>query len=71
VFTAHSDLRAAQEFATGLRSRLAEAGRSPDEVRIMPGLQPFIGRTRAEAEAKHELLQSLIDPVVGLGLITP
>lgn len=69
VFTAQNELTAAQRFATELRARIAAAGRLPDEVRIMPGLQPFVGRTRAEAEAKRETLQSLIDPVVGLGLI--
>lgn len=69
VFTAQNDLTAAQAFAAGLRTRLVDAGRAPDDVRILPGLQPFIGRSRAEAQDKHDQLQSLIDPAVGLGLI--
>ncbi len=69
VFTAQPDLAAATAFATGLRARLAAFGRSADGIRIMPGLQPFVGETRAEAQAKFDTLQALIDPAVGLGLL--
>jgi alkanesulfonate monooxygenase len=36
----------------------------------MPGVFPVVGRTQAEAEDKYATLQDLVDPVVGLGLLT-
>ena len=36
----------------------------------MPGLNPVVGRTRAEALEKHQHLQSLIHPAVGLELVS-
>jgi alkanesulfonate monooxygenase len=39
-------------------------------MKVMPGLFPVVGRTRAEAEDKYAVLQDLVDPVVGLGLLT-
>jgi alkanesulfonate monooxygenase len=36
----------------------------------MPGLFPVVGRSRAEAEDKYAVLQDLVDPVVGFGLLT-
>ena len=32
----------------------------------MPGLMPIVGPTRSDAQAKHDALQALLDPVVGL-----
>ena len=33
----------------------------------MPAFCPVVGRTRAEAQAKYDALQALIDPLAGLG----
>jgi alkanesulfonate monooxygenase SsuD/methylene tetrahydromethanopterin reductase-like flavin-dependent oxidoreductase (luciferase family) len=35
----------------------------------MPALCPVVGRTRAEAQAKYDALQALIDPLAGLGAL--
>ena len=69
VFTAQDNLTGAKAFADSLHDRMAGYGRTPDRLRLMPGLLPFVGRTRAEAEAKYDQLQSLIDPAIGLGLL--
>jgi alkanesulfonate monooxygenase SsuD/methylene tetrahydromethanopterin reductase-like flavin-dependent oxidoreductase (luciferase family) len=45
-------------------------GREPDSLKIMPGLSVYVGRTSAEARAKHEELQDLIDPAAGLQLLS-
>ncbi len=45
-------------------------GRSPDDLKIMPGLNPIVGATEAEAIEKHEYLQSLIHPDVGRSLLS-
>lgn len=48
---------------------LEAAGRAPDAARIMMAVMPFIGDTRAEAEAKRDLHDSLVDPRVGLSTL--
>jgi alkanesulfonate monooxygenase SsuD/methylene tetrahydromethanopterin reductase-like flavin-dependent oxidoreductase (luciferase family) len=44
-------------------------GRSPDDLKIMPGVTFFTGKTRDEAQAKFDQLQDLVDPISGLGLL--
>jgi alkanesulfonate monooxygenase SsuD/methylene tetrahydromethanopterin reductase-like flavin-dependent oxidoreductase (luciferase family) len=46
---------------------MAKYGREPDELKIMPAFCPVLGRTLAEAQAKFDQLQELIDPLAGLG----
>jgi len=36
----------------------------------MPGVMPIVGRSESEAREKFEHLQSLIDPAVGLALVS-
>ena len=45
---------------------MAKYGRDWDDLKIMPGLRPIVGRTQAEAQAKFDQLQELLDPLVGL-----
>jgi alkanesulfonate monooxygenase len=45
---------------------MAKYGRAPDELRILPGMSVFAGRTEAEADALYEQLQSLISPALGV-----
>jgi hypothetical protein len=47
--------------------KVAAAGRDPQAVKILPGIQPFVGRTEEEAKAKHRALLELIHPDAGLG----
>ena len=49
---------------------MARFGRRPEELKVMPGIFPVVGRTQAEAEEKFEELQSLIQPEVGLDLLS-
>jgi FMN-dependent oxidoreductase (nitrilotriacetate monooxygenase family) len=69
IFTAHQTLDSAKKFYDDLKGRLAKYGRSPDDVKIMPGVSPFIGRTQEEADEKFETLQSLVHPEIGLALL--
>ncbi|MCX8997432.1 LLM class flavin-dependent oxidoreductase [Rhizobiaceae bacterium BDR2-2] len=66
VFTAQPTIEAAQAFYADLKGRMAAHGRAPDELRILPGIVPTIGRTLAEAEARQQELQELVPPAVGL-----
>ncbi len=70
IFTAQQTLEDAQAFYADVKGRLAAHGRTPDELKIMPGVFPVVGRTRAEAEAKYQEIQDLIHPVVGLSLLS-
>jgi FMN-dependent oxidoreductase (nitrilotriacetate monooxygenase family) len=65
VFTPLHTLAAAQAFSNDLKARAVEFGRAPSHLKIMPGLNPIVGRTDAEAEEKEQYLQSLIHPDVG------
>ncbi|MFF7485001.1 LLM class flavin-dependent oxidoreductase [Streptomyces luteogriseus] len=69
VFTAAQDLSQAREFYQGIKKQVAGHGRDPEQVKVMPGIFPVVGRTQSEAEDKYALLQDLVDPVVGLGLL--
>lgn len=70
VFTAQQTVEGARAFYSSLKGRLAHYGRSPDALKVMPGISPIIGRTQAEAQEKYEQLQSLIDPAIGVGLLS-
>lgn len=71
VFTAQLRVEDAQNFYADLKGRMAQYGRAPDSLKIMPGVCPVVGRTRAEAQAKFDALQELIHPRVGLALLAP
>jgi FMN-dependent oxidoreductase (nitrilotriacetate monooxygenase family) len=70
VFSVEQSLEKAREFYADMKNRVARNGRSPDSIKIMPGVQAVIGRTRAEAEDKYERIQSLIHPEVGVAYLS-
>jgi N-acetyl-S-(2-succino)cysteine monooxygenase len=70
IFTAQQTLEEAQAFYAGIKGRLAKYGRSPDHLKIMPGVFPVIGHTEKEAKEKYNQLQNLIHPSVGLALLS-
>jgi alkanesulfonate monooxygenase len=70
VFTPLHDLAEGQALYRDLKARAAAYGRAPDHIKLMPGLNPVVGRTEAEAEEKHRYLQSLIHPDVGRALLS-
>ena len=49
---------------------MAEAGRDPAGLRVLPGVNVVVGRTDAEAQERHQYLQELIDPVVGIAILS-
>lgn len=70
IFTAQNDIDAAINFAEKLRRQVKEKRGPEQEVVIMPGIFPFIGETREEAQANYKELQDLIDPEMGLELLS-
>ena len=61
VFTAQNDLAEAQAFYRGVKAQVAGFGRPADEVLVMPGVFPVIGRTAAEAQEIFAELNRNID----------
>jgi len=70
IFVAHQTFDEAKAFYADIKGRLPRYGRERDDVKIMPGIFPVVGRTQAGAEEKFEQLQSLVDPVVGVALLS-
>ncbi|WP_026363268.1 LLM class flavin-dependent oxidoreductase [Methylopila sp. M107] len=70
VFTAQQTTEEATTFYAEVRALAAAAGRSPDDVKILPGVSVFVGRTLAEAREKYDELQRLIHPSIGVALLS-
>jgi FMN-dependent oxidoreductase (nitrilotriacetate monooxygenase family) len=66
IFTAQTEIGRAKDFYADVKSRTARYGRSPDDVKIMPGITPVLGATEAEAREKYEELQALLPDDVAL-----
>lgn len=70
VYAAAQTLEAAQAYYASVKGRMAKYGRPPDALKIMPGLMAIPGRTRQEAQDRYDILQELVDPLVGLGALS-
>ena len=70
VFTAQTSLAAGRDFYNDLKGRLPRFGRGPDELRIMPGVFVVVGQSQAEAQEKFEQFQELVEPQVGVALLS-
>jgi N-acetyl-S-(2-succino)cysteine monooxygenase len=70
VFTPQHTLAGAQDFYRDLKGRMARYGRPPEALKVMPGLNAIVGRTKKEAEEKHRFLQEKIHPDVGLEVLS-
>jgi FMN-dependent oxidoreductase (nitrilotriacetate monooxygenase family) len=66
MFTAQASFEQAQAFYADVKGRLATFGRSPDSLKIMPGVSVYVGRTAEEAEEKFQKLNELIPMEVAL-----
>ena len=69
VYTMQKTLEEAQSFYAGVKARLARWNRMPEDVLVMPGLMPVLGRTAGEAQELFEAMQELIHPEVGLAAL--
>lgn len=60
VFTAQRNITDAQAFYEDVKSRAQAHGRRRDDIKILPGLTPIIGRTEGEAQELNERMRDLI-----------
>jgi len=60
VFTGQENLEEAKAFYRDVKDRAVAFGRSRDDIVILPGIGPIIGRTQEEAERKYEEIANLV-----------
>lgn len=60
VFTGQENLEEAKAFYRDVKDRAVGFGRSRDDIVILPGIGPIIGRTQEEAERKYEEIANLV-----------
>jgi FMN-dependent oxidoreductase (nitrilotriacetate monooxygenase family) len=71
IFSAHWSLEACKKYSTEVKTRAADKfGRSPDHLKVMPGLSCFVAETESEADEKYEYMQSLIHPIVAREILS-
>jgi FMN-dependent oxidoreductase (nitrilotriacetate monooxygenase family) len=66
VYAVHNTMEQSQAYCADVKGRMAKYGRDWDDLKILPALRPVVGQTAAEAHAKFDRLQELLDPLVGL-----
>ncbi|GGH45750.1 LLM class flavin-dependent oxidoreductase [Microbacterium album] len=61
IYTAQPDYRQAVEFYASVKKMIADAGRNPDQVKVLPGIVPVVADTQAEADEIAAELSSFLD----------
>jgi alkanesulfonate monooxygenase SsuD/methylene tetrahydromethanopterin reductase-like flavin-dependent oxidoreductase (luciferase family) len=69
IFAGFKDLEGGRAFRTNLRSMAIDKGRSPDAVKILPGLMPLVASTEAEVADKRAFYRELTHPALIRGLL--
>jgi N-acetyl-S-(2-succino)cysteine monooxygenase len=70
IFTLQAHLDSAKAFYDETKGIAVDFGRSAEAIKILPALTMVVARTDEEAKEKFELLDSLVDPAVGLELLS-
>ncbi len=70
AFSATDSIEHSREFYADVKGRMVRYGRMPDDLRIMPGLSVMVAPTRSEAEARYQALQDLLQPELGVALMS-
>jgi FMN-dependent oxidoreductase (nitrilotriacetate monooxygenase family) len=66
IFTAHQTLASAQEFYADIKRQAKAFDRHPDEIKVLPGISPFIASTQVEADRLQDEFNELIQPEYSL-----
>jgi FMN-dependent oxidoreductase (nitrilotriacetate monooxygenase family) len=70
IFCAPLNVEQGRTFYAEIKARMASHGRSPDAMKIMPGLSAVIGRTTDEAAEKQRYLDELTHPIVAREILS-
>jgi FMN-dependent oxidoreductase (nitrilotriacetate monooxygenase family) len=66
IFTAQRSIEDGQRFYRDVKARAAACGRSPSDIKILPGVVPFLGDTESAARAFEQEFTDLISPEYSL-----
>src|ERR1700742_1244357 len=61
IYAIAGSVESARAYYVDVKGRMAKYGREPDDLKILPAFCPVVGRTREEAQAKYDQLQTLIN----------
>ncbi|OCR25152.1 nitrilotriacetate monooxygenase [Pseudomonas syringae] len=70
IFTAQHTVEQGVAFYTEIKQRAVQLGRNVEHLKVLPGVSTVVGRTQAEAQAKYDRLQELLDPTSFLRTIS-
>ncbi len=70
VFSVTQDIDDARRFYASLKARLPKYGRRADELVVLPGIMPIVGRTEREAHDKLAALQGFVSETNALALLS-
>jgi FMN-dependent oxidoreductase (nitrilotriacetate monooxygenase family) len=70
IFSAQGQLAEGVKFRRAVQDKMAQRGRAPGALKILPGLSPILGSTEAEARRKEQELDDLVVPAVGLWMLS-
>lgn len=70
VFAVVQDMAEAQAGYKSLKDRLPALGRKPEDVCVLPGVMPVVGRTAQEAREKLAELMRFVDAKNALGMLS-
>ena len=70
VFGSADTLEKAQALYKDIKSRMAAYGRTPDQLKLLPGLSMVIADSAAQAEDEYQALQARIHPDVMLQVLS-
>jgi len=71
IFTGDPNIDGARAHYRDQKARIAELGRDPDRVKMLPMAYAVVGETRAQAEDREQLLlNDLVDPQASITLLS-
>jgi FMN-dependent oxidoreductase (nitrilotriacetate monooxygenase family) len=70
MFGAGDSKETCQAEYADIKGRMAKYGRHPDNLRFIPGVTVFAGRSSAEADELYEELNALIPPALGVDYLS-
>lgn len=70
IFTSERTLEQGKLFYSDVKARLEKYGRFPDDLKILSGIHPIVGRTRSEAEDKLARLNESLHSAVGREILS-
>jgi long-chain alkane monooxygenase len=70
IFAIHGSLAGAKAYYDDIKRGMVEAGRRPEDCKILYGVQPIIAPSRAEAEAKQAEHNAMVPLEGGLAILS-